>query len=248
MAELNIIALTKTYPSGVTAVDNLSLTVNAGESVALFGLERSGKSTLLRMIAGLEPVTSGQIVLDGKDITDLSVKDRNLAYVFQNTTLDNNKTVYENLAYGLKSRKAPAAVIDVKVKAVAEILNLSQVLNRKPKTLTALERRRILLGRTVVRDPKVYLFDEALSGLNDELRLQILKDITKLQIALGCTFVYATENIAEAVTVASRVAILSQGKLLQIDTPENLYHSPANGFVAEIMGTPKQSPAQSDGE
>lgn len=235
MAELKIVSLTKTYPSGVTAVKDFSLEVKEGESVALFGLERSGKSTLLRMLAGLEPVTDGQILLDGRDITDLSSKERNVSYVFQNTALDNQKNVYDNLAYGLKLRKTPDSVIDLKVKAVASLLGLSDVLTRKPKTLTAAQRRRVILGRTVVRDPKVYLFDDALSGLDAELRAQTLKDLVKLQIRLGATFVYATDDIRQALTVGCKVAILSEGKLVQFDTPENLYKSPANDFVKEIM-------------
>ncbi|MBQ9081511.1 MAG: ABC transporter ATP-binding protein [Clostridia bacterium] len=245
MAQLKIVSLTKTYPSGVRALDNFSLEIKEGESIALFGLELSGKSTLLRMLAGLESVTQGQILLDGKDVTDLPSKERNVAYAFQNTSLDNQKSVYDNLDYGLKLRKAPAAVIDVKVKAVAEILGLSDILNRKPKTLSATIRRRVLLGRTVVRDPKVYLFDEALSGLDGELRTQTLKDLVKLQIHLGATFVYATDDIAEALTVGDRVAILSEGKLLQCDTPENLYASPVNEFVREIMGVTAQEQQES---
>ncbi len=241
MAEMKITALTKTYPSGVTAVQDFNLEVKEGESVALFGLERSGKSTLLRMLAGLEPVTKGNISLNGKDITDLSSKDRNVSYVFQNTTLDNQKSVYDNLAYGLIIRKTPASVVDVKVKAVAQILGLSDVLSRKPKTLSASLRRRIVLGRTLVREPKVYLFDEPLNGLDAALRESLLKDLVKLQIRLGATFIYATDDIREALTIGSKVAILSEGKLLQCDTPENLYVTPANDFVAEIMGKGKNS-------
>ena len=236
MSELNIISLSKTYPGGTVALNDFSLKVNDGESVALFGLERSGKSTLLRMLAGLEPVTSGQILLDGKDVTDLSAKERNVAYALQNASLDNQKSVFDNLAYGLRSRKMPEAAIEVKVKAVAEILGLSDMLTRRPKTLSSVQRRRVILGRTVVREPKVYFFDDVLSGLDGELRDQTLRDILKLQLRLGATFLYATDDITDALTVGSREAILSEGKLVQCDTPENLYNAPANEFVAEIMG------------
>lgn len=248
MAELKIISLTKKYPSGVTALQGIDLTVGKGESLAVFGLERSGKSTLLRILAGLEPVTSGQVVLDGKDITDLPSKERDMAYVFQSSSLDMQKSVYDNLAYGLKVRRSPAAVIDVKVRAVAEILGLTDVLSRKPKTVSAALRRRVILGRVIVRDPKVYLFDEALSGLNPELYAQSLQDLAAVQVRLGATFVYATENIREALTVGTKVAILSEGKLLQCDTPENLFAHPANGFVAEIMGSMPAMTEEYDGK
>lgn len=246
MSELKIISLTKKYPSGVTALREIDLTVGKRESLAVFGLERSGKSTLLRILAGLEPATSGQVVLDGRDITDIPSKERNMAYVFQNSSLDMQKNVYDNLAYGLKVRKSPAAVIDVKVRAVAEILGLTDVLSRKPKTISSAQRRRVLLGRIVARDPKVYLFDEALSGLNDELYMQSLQDLVALQVRLGATFVYATEDIREALTVGSKVAILSEGRLLQCDTPENLFAHPADDFVAEIMGAAGSVPPAED--
>lgn len=237
MSELKIHALTKKYPSGVVALQGVDLTVAKGESLAVFGLERSGKSTFLRVLAGLEPATSGQIVLDGKDITDLPSKERDMAFVYQSSSLDMGKSVYENLAYGLKMRKTPAAVIDVKVRAVAEMLGLKDVLSRKPKTVSAALRRRVVFGRVIARDPKVYLFDEALSGLHPDLYLQSIKDLAALQLRLGATFVYATENIREALTVGTKVAILREGKLIQCDTPINLFTHPADDFVAEIMGS-----------
>ena len=237
MSVLKIHALTKKYPSGVAALQGIDLTVEKGESLAVFGLERSGKSTFLRVLAGLEPATSGQIVLGGKDITDLPSKERDMAFVYQSSALDMGKSVYDNLAYGLKMRKAPAAVIDVKVRAVAAMLGLTDVLQRKPKTVSALVRRRVVLGRIIARDPKVYLFDEALSGLNPELYEQSVKDLAALQIRLGATFVYATENLREALTVGTKVAVLREGKLLQCDTPVNLFAHPADEYVAELMGS-----------
>lgn len=240
MSALKIESLTKKYPGGTLAVDGISLDVADGESVAVFGLERSGKSTLLRMIAGLEDVTQGRILFDGKDVTDAPTKERNVAFAFQGVNLDQQASVYENLAYGLKLRKVPAAVIDVKVRAVAQILGLSSELMRKPKTLTAEKRRLVVFGRTIVRDPKVYLFDDALSGLDESLRESTLRALVGLQIRLNATFLYATDDIREAVSIGSRVAILREGKLVQIDTPERLFAAPADDFVAEIMGAAKK--------
>lgn len=239
MSELRIENMTKKYPSGVVALEKINMMVRPGESVAVFGLERSGKSTLLRILAGLEPVTLGHIFLDAKDITETPSKERSVAYVFQSSALDNKKNVYDNLAYGLTLRKASPAVIDIKVKAVADMLGLTDVLTRKPKTITTLQRRRVILGRTIVRDPKVYLFDEPLAGLDEDLCEQTLQDLVTLQVRLKATFVYATENIRDAAIVGSKIAILSEGKLLQFDTAENLYAHPANSFVAEIMGSHK---------
>jgi ABC-type sugar transport system ATPase subunit len=237
MAELKINGLTKKYHSGVVAIDQLNLDIADGECVALFGLDRSGKSTLLRMLAGLEEVTEGTVTLGKRDITDLSTKDRNLAFVFRDTALDNRVSVYDNLAFGLRARKVPEPVVDVKVKAVAELLSLNDLLLRKPKTLSVLQRRRILLGRTMTRDPEVYLFDDPLAGIDDDLKKAVLSDLVKVQARLNATFLYATDDIWQAVTLADRIAVLSEGKLVQVDTPENLYAHPANELVAEIMGS-----------
>jgi ABC-type sugar transport system ATPase subunit len=237
MAELKINGLTKKYHSGVVAIDQLNLGIADGECVALFGLDRSGKSTLLRMLAGLEEVTEGTVTLGKRDITDLSTKDRNLAFVFRDTALDNRVSVYDNLAFGLRARKVPEPVVDVKVKAVAELLSLNDLLLRKPKTLSVLQRRRILLGRTMTRDPEVYLFDDPLAGIDDDLKKAVLSDLVKVQARLNATFLYATDDIWQAVTLADRIAVLSEGKLVQVDTPENLYAHPANELVAEIMGS-----------
>jgi ABC-type sugar transport system ATPase subunit len=237
MAELKINGLTKKYHSGVVAIDQLNLDIADGECVALFGLDRSGKSTLLRMLAGLEEVTEGTVTLGKRDITDLSTKDRNLAFVFRDTALDNRVSVYDNLAFGLRARKVPEPVVDVKVRAVAELLSLSDLLLRKPKTLSVLQRRRILLGRTMTRDPEVYLFDDPLAGIDDDLKKAVLSDLVKVQARLNATFLYATDDIWQAVTLADRIAVLSEGKLVQVDTPQNLYAHPANELVAEIMGS-----------
>ena len=236
MANLSIKELTKKYHSGVVAVDRFNLEVKDGECVAIFGLDRSGKSTLLRMIAGLEEVTEGTIVLGKRDITNASTKDRNLSFAFRDTALDNKETVYDNLAFGLRSRKMPEPVVEIKVKAVAALLGLADCLQRKPKTLTALQRRRIILGRTMTRDPEVYLFDEPLAGMDAELQNLVLQDLIKAQIRLGATFVYATEDMRQAVSLADRIVILSEGKIVQMDTPENLFNHPVNAFVAEVMG------------
>lgn len=237
MSALKITGLSKKYPSGVVALDNFNLEVKEGESVAVLGLDKSGKSTLLRILAGLEDATGGDIFMDSKRITDLPSKDRNMAYAFQNTALDNNATVYDNLAYGLRKRKTPEAVVDVKVRTVAEILGLSDQLQRKPKALGVLQRRRVILGRTVARDPGVYLFDEPLAGLNDELKEQVLQDLVKIQIRLQATFVYATENPREAASVGERIVVLSEGgKTEQIGIAQELFSSPVNEYVAVAMG------------
>lgn len=237
MSELNITGLCKKYPSGVVALDNFNLKVGNGESVAILGLDKSGKSTLLRILAGLESATEGEVTMDKKNITDLLPKDRNMAYAFQNTALDNNGTVYDNLAYGLRKRKTPEPITELKVKTVAEILKLSEHLQRKPKMLTALQRRRVILGRTIARDPGVYLFDEPLAGLAEELKEQVLKDLVKLQIRLNATFIYATENPREAAMIGERIVVLSEGgKTEQIGTPQEILAAPANEYVAVAMG------------
>lgn len=236
MAELKIVSLNKKYPSGIVALDSLDLEIASGECVAIFGLDRSGKSTLLRILAGLEPATEGNVFLGERDITELSSKDRNFAFVFRDTNLDNRDTVFDNLAYGLRARKVPEEVVSVKVKAVAEFLGLSGCLQRKPKTLSPLERRRILLGRAICRDPEVYLFDDPFSGYDAEQKNSVLGDLVLTQKRLQATFIFATDDMRQAMTLADRIVILREGKIVQIGTPSELTANPADSFVAEVVG------------
>lgn len=239
MAELKITSLKKQYYSGAIALENFDLTVNDGESMAVYGLDASGKSTLIRLIAGLDEVTEGNILLNGKDITAMPAKERNIAYISRDAALDNRVSVYDNLAYGLRARKIPEPVIEVKVKAVADLLNLGDLLLRKPKSLTTLQRRRVVLGRAVARDPEIYLFDDPVGGMDADLRDNLLKDLVALQLRLKATFVYATDDIAQAVTLADKIAVLEQHTIAQVGTAEELYLHPADEFIADVMGSMK---------
>ena len=201
----------------------------------------SGKSTFLRVIAGLEDITEGQVFIDGKDVSDLDSRERDVALVFRNDNLNNSNTVFDNLAYGLTIRKAPQTLIEERVKAVANILGLTEVLSRKPKTLTAAIRQRVALGRAMVREPKLYLFDEPLSGLDDKLRVETLGLIANVQARMESAFIYATKNVAEAMAIATRIVVLNDGQVQQIDTPANLYDYPANEYVALSTGSPTMS-------
>lgn len=234
MADLKIVSLSKKYPGGVVALDHIDLEIPSGECVAIFGLDRSGKSTLLRILAGLEPATDGNIKLGERDITESSVRDRNFAFVFRDSNLDNKDTVFDNLAYGLRARKVPEEAIDVKVKAVAEILGLSNCLQRKPKTLTPTERRRILLGRAICRDPEVYLFDDPFSGYDAEQKNSVLSDLVLAQARLGATFIFATDDMRQAMTLADRIVILREGKIVRVDTPAALVENPGDDFIAAV--------------
>lgn len=242
MSSLKLKGLSKTYPSGEKALQNVSLETAEKEFVVLLGIgEMSGKSTLLRVVAGLEDITEGEVFIDGKDVSDVDPRERNVAMVFKNDNLNNANTVFENMAYGLTIRKAPQTVIDERVKVAAKILGLTDVLNRKPKTLTAAMRQRVALGRAIVREPKLYLFDEPLSGLDEKLRVETLGLIVNMQARMEGTFIYATKNVAEAMAIASRIVVLKDGQVQQIDTPANLYDYPANGFVALSTGSPTPS-------
>jgi len=241
MATLKLENLQKVYPSGVKALTDVNLSLADGQFVAVIGGEKSGKSTLLRVIAGLEQATEGKILIGDKDVTEVSVKERDVCMMFQNNTLSLNATVYDNLAYGLKLRSYPKTAIEKKVNSVAQILGLEDVLNKKPKMLTAEQRQRVTLGRALVREPKLYLFDEALSGLDAQLKQKMLKVLISLQIRMNGTFVYATKNVADALTLATDVIVMNEGKIVQFDTPENIYDNPANTFVASLVGKPSVS-------
>lgn len=238
MASLNLKGVDKLYPSGTLALYDIKLTTRDNEFIVITGADESGKSSLLRIIAGLEDISSGQIFIDGKDVTEVEPKDREIAMVFRSNTLYPTLNVFENMAYGLKVRKAPAALIEQRVKSAANILGLTEVLFRKPKTLTAAQKQRVAIGRAIVREPKLYLLDEPLSGLDDKLKAELLNIIVNLQARMNGTFVYTTKNVAEAMTLGTRVVIMKNGFVQQIDTPANLYDYPANAYVAFFVGSP----------
>lgn len=238
MASLNLKGVDKIYPSGTLALYDISLNTRDGEFIVIAGADESGKTTLLRVIAGLEDASAGQILIDGKDVTEVEPKDRDLAMVFRGNTLYPSLNVFENMAYGLKARRAPQALVEQRVKSAANILGLNEVLYRKPKTLTAAQRQRVAIGRAIAREPKLYLLDEPLAGLDDKLKSELLNVIVNLQARMEGTFIYSTKNVAEAMTVASRVIIMKNGFVQQIDTPANLYDYPANAYVAFYVGSP----------
>lgn len=230
--------ISKTYPGGCHAVEDLSLDVEKGEFLVVAGAEGSGKSSLLRMTAGLESISAGELKIADKLANDLSAKERDVAMVFPDYTLYPHMTVYENLAYGLKHRKFPKELIDLKVRTVAEFLGLEEFLNRKPKGLETLQRLRIALGRIIVREPKVVLFDEPLANLDQRLRLQMRSELIKLHTRLGYTFLYATHEPIEALSLGTRIAVIRDGELQQVDLPQNLYDYPINLYVARYFGSP----------
>ncbi len=238
MAGLKLNGVNKIYPSGENALFNINFETKDKEFIVVVGGEASGKSTLLRVVAGLEEPSSGEIYIDDKEVTDVEPKDRDIAMVFRSSTLYPALNVFDNMAFGLRLRKAPQALIEQRVKAAAAILGLNDVLYRKPKALTAAAKQRVAIGRAIVREPKLYLFDEPLSGLDDNLRADMLNVIINLQARMEGTFVYATKNLAEAMAIGTRIVVLKNGLIQQIDTPENLYDYPANAYVAFYIGAP----------
>lgn len=238
MSSLKISGVDKIFPSGSLALYDINLEAVDKEFLVILGGESSGKTTLLRIVAGLEEASDGTVFIDGKDMTDVVPKDRNIAMVFRSDTLYPALTVYDNIAFGLKLRKTPHAVIDRRVKAVAEVLGLTEVLYRKPKTISSVQRQRTAIGRAIAREPRLYLFDEPLSGLDDNLKSEMLDVIINLQARMQGTFVYSTKNVAEALTIGTRIAVLREGILQQVDTPANLYDYPANAYVSFLIGSP----------
>lgn len=230
--------ITKIYPGDVLAVKEVSLEVADKEFVVLVGPSGCGKSTILRMIAGLEEVTAGDIYIDDKRVNDVPPKDRDIAMVFQNYALYPHMTVYQNMAFGLKLRKYSKGEIENRVKEASEILGITHLLDRKPKALSGGERQRVAVGRTIVRQPKVFLFDEPLSNLDAKLRVQMRAEISKLHDRLQATIIYVTHDQTEAMTMGDRIVVLNQGMIQQIDDPLSLYHSPKNRFVAGFIGSP----------
>lgn len=238
MASLKLNGVNKIYPSGENALYDINLETKDKEFIVIVGGEASGKSTFLRVIAGLEEASSGEIYIDNKDVTEVDPKDRDIAMVFRSSTLYPALNVFDNMAFGLRLRKAPQTLIEQRVKAASAILGLNDVLYRKPKTLTAAAKQRVAIGRAIVREPKLYLFDEPLSGLDENLRADMLNVIINLQARMEGTFVYATKNLAEAMAIGTRIVVLKNGLIQQIDTPENLYDYPANAYVAFYIGAP----------
>jgi multiple sugar transport system ATP-binding protein len=238
MAGLKLKDVNKIYPSGTLALCNVNLELKDNEFIAIVGGEKSGKSTTLRTIAGLEEITEGDILIDDKSVNGVDPKDRDIAMIFQSNTLYPALTAYENMAFGLKLRKASQALIDQRVKSAAQILGLTDVLYRKPKALTAAQKQKVALGRAIVREPRLYLFDDPIAGLDTSLKASMRNVIVNLQARMNGTFIYATKNVSEAVTMATRIVVLRDGFVQQIDTPANLYDYPANAFVAMFMGSP----------
>lgn len=238
MASLELIDVTKVYKGGVKAVDRFTMKIDDGEFIVFVGPSGCGKSTTLRMIAGLEDITEGELYIDGQYMNDVEPKDRNLAMVFQNYALYPYLTVYDNIAFGLKMRHVPKKEIEEKVHAVSKMLGIEELLKRKPKALSGGQRQRVALGRAIVRDAKVYLFDEPLSNLDAKLRASMRVEIIRLYEKLKTTFIYVTHDQVEAMTMGTRIVVMKDGIVQQIDTPTNLYDHPANQFVAGFIGTP----------
>ncbi|QJD77520.1 ABC transporter ATP-binding protein [Spirosoma rhododendri] len=238
MANVTLTHIVKAYGDGPTVIRDVSIDVRDQEFVVLVGPSGCGKSTLLRMIAGLEDITSGDMLLDGKRINDLPPKDRDIAMVFQNYALYPHMTVFENMAFGLKLRNMPKAEIRERVTQAARILEIENLLDRKPKDMSGGQRQRVAIGRAIVREPKVFLFDEPLSNLDAKLRGQTRIELQKLHRQLKATMIYVTHDQVEAMTLGDRIVVLRGGDVMQYDTPLELYNHPANRFVAGFIGTP----------
>jgi len=238
MAQVSLRNVTKIFPSGIKAVDNISLGVENKEFMVLVGPSGCGKSTTLRMIAGLEEATCGDIYIGDRRVNNIPAKDRDIAMVFQNYALYPHFTVYENMAFGLKLRGYPKSEIEKRVKEAAEILGIKHLLNRRPRELSGGERQRVAVGRAIVRKPLVFLFDEPLSNLDAKMRVQMRTEIHKLHLRLQSTMIYVTHDQVEAMTMGDRIAVMKDGVIQQIATPETLYDKPKNKFVAGFIGSP----------
>lgn len=241
MSGLLLKHINKVYPGGNQAVFDFCLDIRDKEFIVFVGPSGCGKSTTLRMIAGLEEISSGELYIDGKLVNDVVPKDRDIAMVFQNYALYPHMSVYDNMAFGLKLRKVPKEVIDDKVHQAAEILGITDYLSRKPKALSGGQRQRVALGRTIVREPKVFLLDEPLSNLDAKLRASMRTEISKLHTRLQTTFIYVTHDQIEAMTMGTRIVVMKDGFMQQVDTPQNLYDYPINLFVAGFIGTPQMN-------
>ena len=241
MASLSLKHIYKKYPGGVTAVSDFCLEIKDKEFIIFVGPSGCGKSTTLRMIAGLEEITEGELFIGDKLVNDVAPKDRDIAMVFQNYALDPHMSVFDNMAFGLKLRKVPKEEIKRKVEEAARILDITHLLDRKPKALSGGQKQRVALGRAIVRYPKVFLLDEPLSNLDAKLRAQMRTELTKIHKKVGTTFIYVTHDQVEAMTMASRIVVMKDGIIQQVDTPQNLYDNPCNVFVAGFIGTPQMN-------
>ncbi len=241
MADVTLRHVYKVYDGGVRAVNDFDLEIKDKEFVVFVGPSGCGKSTTLRMIAGLEDITAGQLYIDGELMNEVEPKNRDIAMVFQSYALYPHMTVYDNMAFGLKLRHTPKEEIDKRVKAAAEILEISELLTRKPKALSGGQRQRVALGRTIVRDPKVFLLDEPLSNLDAKLRVSMRSEITKLHEKLETTFIYVTHDQTEAMTMGNRIVVMKDGFIQQADTPITLFEDPCNLFVATFLGSPQMN-------
>ncbi|MCI9404117.1 MAG: sn-glycerol-3-phosphate ABC transporter ATP-binding protein UgpC [Clostridia bacterium] len=241
MASLSLRHIYKVYPGGVRAVSDFNLDIDDKEFIVFVGPSGCGKSTTLRMIAGLEDISAGELYIDDKLVNDVEPKDRDIAMVFQNYALYPHMTVYDNMAFGLRLRHVPAQVIDEKVQEAAKILGIEALLSRRPKALSGGQRQRVALGRAIVREPKVFLLDEPLSNLDAKLRVQMRTEITKIHHRLATTFIYVTHDQTEAMTMGTRIVVMKDGIVQQVDTPTTLYDNPANLFVACFLGSPQMN-------
>ena len=241
MASLSLQHINKTYPNGFQAVKDFNLEIEDKEFIIFVGPSGCGKSTTLRMVAGLEEISSGTLKIGDKVMNDVEPKDRDIAMVFQNYALYPHMTVYDNMAFGLKLRKVPKDQIDTAVKEAARILDLEKLLDRKPKALSGGQRQRVAMGRAIVRNPKVFLMDEPLSNLDAKLRVQMRIEISKIHQRLGATIIYVTHDQTEAMTLGTRIVVMKDGVVQQVDTPQNLYQKPGNLFVAGFMGSPQMN-------
>ena len=241
MASLSLKHIYKKYPGGVTAVSDFNLEIKDKEFLIFVGPSGCGKSTTLRMIAGLEEITEGELFIGDRLVNDVAPKDRDIAMVFQNYALYPHMTVFENMAFGLKLRKVSKEEIKRRVEEAARILDINHLLDRRPKALSGGQKQRVALGRAIVRSPKVFLLDEPLSNLDAKLRASMRTELTKIHKKVGTTFIYVTHDQTEAMTMATRIVVMKDGLIQQVDTPQNLYDYPCNLFVAGFIGTPQMN-------
>lgn len=241
MAGLSLKGINKYYPNGMHAVKDFNLEIYDKEFVIFVGPSGCGKSTTLRMVAGLEEISSGELYIDEKMVNDVAPKDRDIAMVFQNYALYPHMSVYDNMAFGLKMRKVPKDKIKIKVEEAARILGIEDLLKRKPKQLSGGQRQRVALGRAIVRQPKVFLMDEPLSNLDAKLRVQMRAELSKIHQDLQTTIIYVTHDQTEAMTMGSRIVVMKDGIVQQVADPQTIYNSPANLFVASFIGSPQMN-------
>src|SRR6266498_2962196 len=241
MAAVEFERVSKVYADGTTAVNELQLDIDDGEFMVLVGPSGCGKTTALRMVAGLEEISSGVVRIGDRVVNYVPSRDRDIAMVFQSYALYPHLSVYENIAFGLKVKKVPKDEIDRRVQEAARILDLEPFLKRKPRALSGGQRQRVAMGRAIVREPSAFLMDEPLSNLDAKLRVQMRAEISKIQHNLGVTTIYVTHDQVEAMTMGQRVAVMRKGELQQVAEPQNLFHHPANLFVAAFIGSPSMN-------